>query len=97
MKSAINYIKKIYSYFDFKLGRILFKNDNNFLINFIGVIKLNKKIINFTQNEKSIDLIKDGFTKIDMFNEKDLKYFSDKIKDFAKNNSDKIRLDIDSG
>tara|TARA_B100000902_G_scaffold389404_1_gene436483 strand:+ start:899 stop:1747 length:849 start_codon:yes stop_codon:yes gene_type:complete len=95
MKLAINYIKKIYSYLDFKLGRILFKNDNNFLINFIGLVKLNKKIINFTQNENSLNLIKDGFTKIDIFDEKDLKYFSDKIKDFAKNNSDKPRLDID--
>ena len=95
MKSAINYIKKIYSYFDFKLGRILFKNDNNFLINFIGLVKLNKKIINFTPNENSLNLIKDGFTKIDKFDEKDLKYFSDKIKDFARNNSNKPRLDID--
>ena len=95
MKSAINYIKKIYSYFDFKLGRILFKNDKNFLINFIGLVKLNKKIINFTPNENSLNLIKDGFTKIDKFDEKDLKYFSDKIKDFARNNSNKPRLDID--
>ena len=58
MKSAINYIKKIYSYFDFKLGRILFKNDNNFLINFIGVIKLNKKIINFSQMKNHLILLK---------------------------------------
>ena len=38
-------------------------NDNNFLINFIGLVKLNKKIINFTPNENSLNLIKDGLQK----------------------------------
>lgn len=95
MKYLINYIKKIFLYIDFKFGRFFFKNDNNFLINLIGHIQLKKKIIDFEDNNESINIHNIGFSKIEPFDKKDLEYFSKIIRDYSVKNSEKIRLDID--
>ena len=39
----MKFIRKVFNYFDYKLGRFFFKNDNNFLINLIGHKELKKK------------------------------------------------------
>ena len=63
----MKFIRKVFNYFDYKLGRFFFKNDNNFLINLIGHKELKKKIINFEINEESNNLKNRGFTKIKPF------------------------------
>jgi len=94
MKLVTNYIKKVFRYIDFKFGRLFFKNDNNFFINVIGHFQLQKKICDYSKNKYSIDLYKNGFTKIDSFDSKELKFFSDKLENFSIENSSKFRLDL---
>ncbi len=95
MKLMINFIKKIYSYFDFKLGRFFFKNDNNFLLNIIGHLQLKKKIFNFTDNQYSIDLFNNGFTKIEPFSKEELKHFSKELEDLSLSNPNNFRVNLD--
>ena len=70
------------NFLDYKLGRIIFSNDNNFLINLIGSIKLKKKIFK-EKDELDINGFKfiDGLDKI-----KIKKFYSKCIKKINDNN-----------
>lgn len=91
----MNLLNKIFNYIDFKLGRFFYKNDNNFLINFIGNIQLKKKIFNFEENQKSLKLSNIGFTKIDSFEKNELQFIKDKLEECSKKSSKNYRFNLD--